>query len=200
MTDPTPPAPATARSPRPGIRGFFARNRDDLWLEVISGVVLALVVSLVVFTLDQATTAERESNAESLGNSLFVREAVMGDSAVLPFSSLNLRGAQLSGLPLAGADFSDTDLLDAELKRADLTGADLSEADLTNVDLTGSILVDVDLSEALLRNAEITGVDFTGANLTEADLTDAFYVEGEPPIGLPTLDGLRVVADGDRDD
>ena len=196
MTDPAPTAPAPAASSRPGVRAFFARNRDDLWLEVISGVVLALVVSLVVFALDQATTAERESNAESLGNSLFVREAVMADSSVLPFSSLNLRGAQLSGLPLAGADFSDADLLDAELKRTDLTGATLSEADLTNVDLTGSILVGADLSEALLRNTEFTNADFTGADLTEADLAGAFYVEGEPPGGLP-LDGLRVMPDTD---
>jgi len=196
VTDHSPTAPDTSQGSRPSIRGFFARNRDDLWLEVISGVVLALVVSLVVFALDQATTAERESNAESLGNSLFVREAVMGDSSVLPFSSLNLRGAQLSGLPLAGADFSDADLLDAELKRTDLTGANLSEADLTNVDLTGSIFVDADLSEALLRNTELTSADFTGADLTEADLAGAFYIEGEPPVGLP-LDGLRVMPDTD---
>ena len=196
MTDIHPPEPAAAASSRQGIRAFFSRNRDDLWLEVISGVVLALVVSLVVFGLDQATTAERESNAESLGNSLFVREAVMGDSAVLPFSSLNLRGAQLSGLPLAGADFSDADLADAELKRTDLTGATLSEADLTNVDLTSSTFVDADLSEAILRNTELTGADFTGADLTEADLAGAFYVEGDPPLGLP-LDGLRVMPDTD---
>jgi len=199
MTDPaSPPTLDASTPPRPGIRSFLARNRDDLWLEVISGVVLALVVSLVVFALDQATTEQRDSRAESLGNSLFVRQAVMSDSSILPFSNLNLRGAQLSGLPLAGADFSDADLVDAEIKRTDLTGANFSEADLTNVDLTETIFIDANLSEATLRNTDLSGTDFTGADLREVDLTDAFYVDGEPPIGLPTVDGLRVIpADDD---
>jgi hypothetical protein len=197
MTDASTPTLIATEPARGPIRAFVARNRDALWLEVIGGVVLALVVSLLVFALDQVTTDQRDAKAEALSNSIFVRQAVMGDSAVLPFSSLNLRGAQLSGLPLAGADFSDADLTDAEMKRTDLTGANLNETDLTNVDLTGSTIVNAGLSEAVLRNTELSGVDFTGADVTEADFTDAYYVEGEAPIGLSVVDELRVIDDAD---
>lgn len=189
-----------AASDERGFRGFVRRNRDDLWLELIGGVILALVVGLVFFAIDQASTDSRESHAESLSNSLFVREAVMGGNELLPFSALNLEGAQLSGLRLAGADFSDADLRDAELKRSDLTGATLVEADLTGADLAGAVLAGADLSEANLDGTEVSGVDFTGAVLDEVDLSAAFYVAGEPPIGLDDIDLLRVAGSSDTDD
>lgn|GEM_PF-2208806 len=182
------------------VRAFVSRNSDALVLEVIGGVVLALVVSLAVFGLDQATTEQRETQSEALSNSIFVRQAVMSDSAVLPFSSLNLRGAQLSGLPLTGADFSDADLTGAELKGIDLTGSTLTEANLSNADLSGSNLIGVNMAEAMLRHANLSGVNFTGAIVTDVDFTDAFYIDGEPPIGLSAVGDLRVVESSDSSD
>ncbi|WES64285.1 pentapeptide repeat-containing protein [Microbacter sp. GSS18] len=194
------PATEPATTDARGLRGFVRRNRDDLWLELIGGVILALVVSLVMFAIDQASSDSREAHAESLSNSIFVREAVMGGNDLLPFSALNLQGAQLSGLELAGADFSDADLRDAELKRSDLTGANLVEADLAGADLAGAVLAGADLTEARMDGTEVSGVDFTGATLTDADLTLAFYVAGEPPVGLADIGLLRVAPASDTDD
>jgi len=196
----TPASEESAMSEKRGLRGFVRRNRDELWLELIGGVILALVVGLVFFAIDQASTDARESHAESLSNSVFVREAVMAGNELLPFSALNLEGAQLSGLLLAGADFSDADLRDAELKGSDLTGATLVEADLTGADLAGAVLAGADLSEARLDGTEVSGVDFTGAVLEEVDLSQAFYVAGEPPVGLDDIDLLRVAGSSDSDD
>jgi hypothetical protein len=201
--DESPIAETNAKTP-PSLlhraRAFVSRNGDALMLEAIGGVVLALVVSLVVFGLDQATADQRDAQAEAQSNSIFVRQAVMGDSAILPFSSLNLRGAQLSGLPLAGADFSDADLSGAELKDTDLTGATLTEANLSGVDLSGSTLIGVNMAEAQLRNADLSGVNFTGAIVTDVDFTDAFYVDDDPPIGLSAISDLRIVEGSDTND
>lgn len=167
-----------------GMRGFVARNKDDLWLEVIGGVVLALAVSGVMYWIDQARTEARNAHDESLSNSLFVRDAAMRDTDVLPLSSLYLEGAQLSGLPLSGADLSDANLRAAELKHADLSGADLTEVDATGADLSGTVFAGADLSEAVLRDADVSGADFTDAVVTEADWAGAYFVSGEEPLGI----------------
>ncbi len=188
------------RAPRVGgARAFFARNSDALVLELIGSVVLALVVSLLVFGLDQAATEQRDSKAESLSNSIFVRQSVMGGNDVLPFSGLNLRDAQLSGLPLTGADFSDADLAGAELKDADLSHALLAEADLSGADLSDSVLAGADLSEAVLDDTNLSNADFTGTQVTDVDFSTAFYLEGAPPIGLDAIDDLQVRPDPDDD-
>lgn len=201
VPDTSVPAGAGRRSTsRGGIRGFVRRNSDTLWLELIGGVILALAVSLVMFWLDQVRTDERDAKDEALSNSIFVRQAVMSDSTVLPFSALYLEGAQLSGLDLAGADFSDADLTAAEIKNADLSGAQLAEADLSGADLSGSDLTGTDLTEATLDQTDVSGADFTGANLTEVDLSQALFVDGAPPVGVSDLDALQVVAESDTDD
>ncbi|WP_061962290.1 pentapeptide repeat-containing protein [Demequina flava] len=167
-----------------GVRGFVSRNSDALWLEVIGGVILALAVSGVMYWVDQSRTDARNAHDESLSNSLFVRQAAMSDTDVLPLSSLYLEGAQLSGLPLAGADFSDADLTRAELKHADLTEADMREVDATGADMSGALLVRADLSEAILRNVDLSGADLTGAVIAETEWSGAYFVSGEAPDGI----------------
>ncbi|WP_159450078.1 pentapeptide repeat-containing protein [Demequina sp. NBRC 110056] len=191
--------PTTTR----GVRGFIARNRDDLWLEVIGGVVLAFAVSGVMFGLDARRTDAQNAHSEALSNSLFVRQAVMAETSTLPFSGLLLDGAQLSGLPLDDADFADASLRGAELKRsslvtaslaeADLTGADLTAADLTGADLTEATLAGVDLSDAVLTDADLTGTTFEGA----------WYDEERPPAtdaGVLALLSSVPAAEADVDD
>lgn len=180
-----------------GVRGFISRNKDDLWLEVIGGVVLAAVVSGVMYWIDQARTDARNAHDESLSNSLFVRDAAMRGGDVLPLSSLYLEGAQLSGLPLAGADFTDADLRTAELKHADLTGADMREIDATGADFSGAVLVGADLSEAVLRDVDVSGADFTDATLVDAMWQGAYYAVDEEPTGLDLTALDLVVLDAD---
>lgn len=197
MTEPPNSASAT------GAMSFWRRNRDELVLEAIGGLLLALLVSLAISWMDQSREEERSARDEALSNSLFVRQAVMSERELLPFSSLYLAEAQLSGLELAGADFSDADLTRAELKGSDLTGADLSEAVLAGADLTDAVLVDANLAEADLSGADLTAADLTGAELAEVTWTDSFYLTDEPPVGvdLETLPASALgAAEADADD
>jgi len=180
--------------------GFFARNRDELALEVISSLVLGVIVAVVLYAVEQSREDARNARDEALGNSLFVRQAVMSEREVLPFSALYLAEAQLSGLDLAGADFSDAVLAGAELKDADLTGADLSEADLTGADLSRSDLSGANLSEADLTGADLTGTVLAGATLDDAVLTGARYAADEPPVGADDALADLAVADDDPED
>jgi hypothetical protein len=43
-------------------------------------------------------------------------------------------------------------------------------------------------------------VNFTGAIVTDVDFKDAFYVDGDPPIGLSAISDLRIVEGSDTDD
>ncbi|WP_084073286.1 pentapeptide repeat-containing protein [Demequina sp. NBRC 110052] len=199
----TEPAPASgAAEPAAGL-GFWRRNRDELILEAIGGLVLALLVSFAISWIDQSREEERSARDEALSNSLFVRQAVMSERELLPFSSLYLADAQLSGLTLAGAEFSDADLTGAELKESDLTGADLSEAVLVGADLSEAVLVGTNLAEADLTGADLTAADLTGASLADVVWEGSFYLEGAPPVGVD-LDGLPAEAlaesDADADD
>lgn len=178
-----------------GLRAFASRNRDSLMLELIGGVILASAVSLVIFFAEAASEQSRNDHAESLGNSLFIREAVMNEAATLPFSSLYLAGAQLSGLALAGADFSDADLSGAELKGSVLTGADLSEADLRGADLSRADLTAADLSEATLSDADLTGAVLTDVAYDEAELSGAWYSDEDPPVADAALLALLTAVD-----
>lgn len=183
--------------------GFWKRNRDELILESIGGLFLALLVSVIISWLDQSREETRAARDEALSNSIFVRQAVMNESAVLPFSGLYLEAAQLSGLALMSADFSDADLTGAEIKDADLTGANLSETDLSGADLSDSILAGADLSEAALGGTIISGVDFTGATITAGALQGALYAEDEPPTGVDASEATSLTpteADIDDDD
>ncbi len=188
-----------------GLPRFWARNKDELILEAIGGLVLATVVSLAISWVDERRDTDRAARDEALSNSLFVRQAVMNERDLLPFSSLYLDSAQLSGLSLAGADFTDAVLRSAELKDSDLSGASLAEADLTGADLSRAVLVDADLSEATLVLTDLTGADLTGADLTGVDLAGAYFEEGSPPAGLDlSATGIEAVdaavADDDDDD
>ncbi|WP_062529610.1 pentapeptide repeat-containing protein [Demequina rhizosphaerae] len=181
--------------------GFFTRHRDELILQAIGSLVLGMFVSLALYVVDQMREDERNARDESLGNSLFVRQAVMSDREVLPFSALYLAEAQLSGLDLSGADLSDAVLAGAELKGTDLSGADLSEADLSGADLSGADLTGASLAEADLSRADLSGADLTGADLTEVDAAGAGYDEDDPPIGAEALaDHLEAGAGEDPDD
>lgn len=186
-----------------GLRAFASRNRDSLMLELIGGVILASAVSLVIFFAESASEQSRNDHAESLGNSLFVREAVMNQSTTLPFSSLYLEGAQLSGLALDGADFSDAALAGAELKGSGLAGASLAEADLTGADLSRADLTGADLTEATLADADLTGAVLNDVTHDEADFSGAWYLDEEPPEAADEiLAQLTAVdaAEADRDD
>ncbi len=103
--------------------GFWKRNRDELILESIGGLFLALLVSVIISWMDQNREETRAARDEALSNSIFVRQAVMNESTVLPFSGLYLDSAQLSGLLLAGADFSGVDFTGAKLTAGALQGA-----------------------------------------------------------------------------
>ncbi len=191
-------------SPRPDRPpSFWSRNRDELILQAIGGLVLATLVALAISWIDYTRDVERAARDEALSNSLFVRQAVMSERELLPFSALYLDSAQLSGLALAGADFSDAVLTGAELKGSDLTGAALEEADLTGADLSYATLVDADLSEATMRDVDLTGADLSGADLSATDLGGAYFADDEPPTGLDVA-GLGVVAldadEADEDD
>lgn len=147
------------------------------------------MVSIVVWSIDHSREEARSARDEALSNSLFVRQAVMNNPQVMPFSGLYLHSAELGGLSLVGADFSD----------AALTGADLSEVDFSGTDLAGATLKDSDLSETTFDGADVSGVDFTGAAIDPGALDRAFYDEGDPPIGLnpEVVESLvSVAADG----
>ncbi|MDN4474673.1 pentapeptide repeat-containing protein [Demequina sp. SYSU T00192] len=181
--------------------GFFTRHRDELILQAIGSLVLGMFVSLALYVVDQMREDARNARDESLGNSLFVRQAVMSDRDVLPFSALYLAEAQLSGLDLAGADLSDAVLAGAELKGTDLAGADLSEADLSGADLSGADLSGASLAEADLSGADLSGTVLTGADLTAVEADGAGHDPGDPPIGAEALgEDLRVDAGEDADD
>ncbi|SEI91258.1 pentapeptide repeat-containing protein [Demequina mangrovi] len=178
--------------------GFFSRHRDELILQAIGSLVLGMIVSLALYVVDQMREDARNARDESLGNSLFVRQAVMADRDILPFSALYLADAQLSGLDLSGADLSDAVLAGAELKETDLSGADLSEADLSGADLSGAVLTGAALAEANLSDADLSGADLSGADLTQAIADGATYDAGDPPLGADAL--LTSLAVGDEDD
>lgn len=101
---------------------------------------VALVGGAILLAVAVWFDDRRETRAEILENTRFVRQAVMDPTVKLkPFRGLNLLGAQLSGLPLGCAphatqpDEGCTDLISTDLSGANLTSADLSRADLTNV-------------------------------------------------------------------
>lgn len=182
---------------------FWSRNRDELIMQAIGGLLLAALVSLAISWIDYNRDVQRAARDESLSNSLFVRQAVMSERELLPFSSLYLDSAQLSGLALSGADFSDAVLVGAELKRTDLTGATLDEADLTGADLSHAVLAGASLAEADLSDADLTGADLTGADLTETTLTGAYFADDAPPTGIDAAAlgiGARDVEEADADD
>lgn len=180
--------------------GFWRRNRDELILEAIGGLILAMLVSVVISWMDHNREEARSARDEALSNSIFVRQAVMSGSPVLPFSGLYLDSAQLSGLRLAGADFSDADLTRAEFKDADLAAADLSEANLTGADLSGSSLTGANLSEATLNGTIVSGVDFSGATLSAGALDQAVYVDNDPPSGVDASGAKSLTPDQADDD
>ncbi len=98
-----------------------------------------------------------------------------------------------------------------------LTGIDLTFCDLGGANFQGSSLKNAKLGDcpgANLRNtklqdAEFRGdvgrADFSGATVEGTDFTHAYYISGEPPVGLPpqTLAAIECVPreqDGDRPD
>lgn len=132
--------------------------------------------------------AEQADIAENLK---FVRQAVIDDSRILPFSGLNLRGVTLQRLDLGCrsndrrecADFSrsvlsSSDLQGTQLNGAVMTGTDLSSANLGYANLNGAFLSFADMSSATLRSAHLrfavlVKAELNGANLRLADLTSA---------------------------
>ena len=187
---------------------WWRRHRDEVirscMIALVAGVAAGAAVSVAtarqieqLVDRQEQLSRERAQQAEVLENTRFVRDRVADSGGLLPFTRLNLRGADLAGLPL-GCDPSAGEsrcatLIDADLVDADLTGSDLSGANLFNADLTGAdlsnasliganliyttlvdaALVNAHLEQAALISADLAGADLTDADLSGADLSDA---------------------------
>ena len=102
-----------------------------------------------------------------------------------PFSSADLREADLIKANLRGADLRKANLNDADLRWANLNeadlrganlrGANLRKANLRGADLNGTDMRWADLNGADLKRADLNGADLTSAKLRKADLSGSDF-------------------------
>lgn len=113
----------------------------------------------------------------------------------------DLRNANLEKMSLQAAKLRRSNLMGADLRKTDLRAANLSAALLKAAQLVGSNLKKAQLNNAYLAGANLTssdmkGVDLAGAyvgraeftavrNLTTEQIKGAWWMQGDPPIGLP---------------
>ena len=155
--------------------------RSD-WSKVILGDLLfAVLLGGALEYVADRSEEQRSARAERLEDLRFVRSLSGEVDRDRPFTSLDLRGQNLSGLRLAGADFRGRALNDTNLGATDLSGARFS----CLLSLAGDFpVLCVDLGEAFLYGADLTGADLTGADMTDArvdnvDLTDADLTDAD---------------------
>lgn len=172
----------------------------------VAEALLAVVLTVVVFVQTErlADGSARQSeelmrSSELLENQRFVRETVIGDSAVLPFSNLDLRQATLRGLhfgctdgereALEGekdsgwspsyvgmnckADFSESNLSGADLQGAQLRLAVFEGATLDGTNLALTNLIYASFSRADLRSARLDYAYATSVRFDSSDLSGA---------------------------
>lgn len=101
--------------------------------------------------------------AEVLENTRFVRQiATSAGDTPKPFTSINLRGAELGGLVLRCADVRPrlgcADFAKADLQEANLDSTDLKGANFWGTDLRKVSLNQTNLSYALAPDANLDGV------------------------------------------
>jgi uncharacterized protein YjbI with pentapeptide repeats len=201
------------------VRAFWQRNADALAIEALSAVVLGGVVAGTVLAFEQhredvradaqqRIEDSRYAQAEVQGNLQFVREAIMAESALLPFAGLDLSGVPLVEVDLAGANFTRADLSESDISYSTLIGANLEWADLSGASLrvamvTDATLTDANFSGADLDAAHVGGLWVSTASFRDAHLSEAvfssttevfdpanfrgayYYANYGPPEGLP---------------
>lgn len=144
------------------------RKLDEIGRTIMVGVVLAVLVGVTQYLLDQRQK-ERDFNL-----SLTLQDNLTGaDLHNRDLTNVRLQGKILAQADLHDADLSGASLIDTNLSGADLTEADLREADLRGANLDGASLDGADLTRARLKDARLVGASLPRAVLREAELQNA---------------------------
>lgn len=91
----------------------------------------------------------------------------------LDWSSVNLRGVDLTGADLRGANLVGSDFAGADLRGANMMGARVVSADFRGANLNSANLNSANMTDARAVGANLRNVKLWGANLRNVKLLDA---------------------------